>query len=334
MERLVYAVVAAELRPHLDVWAEVRTGQGWQVHFLAPSQLAQLQTLPAGAVLLCGHPRARDSRLHLDVCWHPPAYRHMATPFHSDHAVVHGALEAPPRHVVGRLAARSTTDLAAMVARAVAPAPLPPPTVLFVDGDPKWHPVINAACDLLAQRYVHTLLPAGITAQRASFNPRQAPAPALDDALAQGREMWVYVGHGQPQHVDGVTAAQAATAGPTRAVVLACCHAGALDGSPLPQDAVGVAEAWQGGTHGARAVLAGSNVTDPRLNPAVALAAVQACMRPHAVAGDMVVAAQRALLGRAPDAVSALLKSVASTALLHAHVGLYALLGDPTAPLR
>ena len=81
---------------------------------------------------------------------------------------------------------------------------------------------------------------------------------------------------------------------------------------------------------GPRALLAASNVSDPRLNPAMALAFVLSALRPGTTAGEASLAARRALAGAGTQPLFAALRLATLPTLRHAHQGLYNLLGDPS----
>ncbi|MBI5496040.1 MAG: hypothetical protein HY904_13525 [Deltaproteobacteria bacterium] len=326
----VWVVVRRPAWRRMAGWATLRRQQGFDVQVLDPADAGRLQQAPPSHVLLVGHPRAAGAYL-LPTAEHPPPCRHMATAFHGDHAVVHGSLAEPPRHAVGRLPVHDDAELERVLARYLRPLPAEPAVVRFVDGDPRWGSAINRACHLLAGRAARRAWPAGLASTRASFNP-VAPAALRADVvawIAQGARLLVYVGHGQPDHVDGIHAhALPVDGGSVGVVVLACCHAGGF-----AADAPSLAERWLLTPGGPRAILAASNVSDPRLNPALADAFVRAALLPGATVGDAVLAARRALDGAAEDPIYAALRLCAPPRLRRAHRGLYNLLGDPTAPV-
>jgi hypothetical protein len=329
MRKPVWVVSHPDVRPMLHAWAQARAMQGFDVSWLSPLEVTQLQKAPASHVLLVGHPRG-EGPLALAGVTHDPPYRHMATPFHGDHALVHGSLEAWPRHAVGRLPARTLPVLAALLEKTLAAPPATPPVVHFVDGHPQWQWAINLASHAVAALAARHTLPAGITAQRFSFNPFASATLRgdLQAALHSGGRVLVYVGHGQQDHVDGIHVDTLPQDGGGHVLaVLACCHAGVLD-----VEEPGLAERWLLRPRGPRAILAASNVSDPRLNPAMALAFVDAALQ-GGVVGDALHASRQALLGAATGAVFAALRLAAPQTLRRAHVGIYNLLGDPTLPL-
>jgi hypothetical protein len=311
------------LRPLLDA----RVSSGFSVRWLDVAAATTLRDAPGAHVLLVGHPQA-DGAFHLPMEQHAPPYRHMKTPFHGDHAWIHGSLDTPPRHAVGRLPVRRMENLETLVRKLIAPPPPVPNLVTFVDGHPGWHPLINRACEVIARHAATSTLPSGATARRASFNPGAPPNLRVNLApwLSEGGPMFVYVGHGQPGSVDGLKVEDLPPdGGQHAAVVLACCHAGTL-AAPAPS----LAEQWLLKPGGPRTVLAASNVSDPRLNPALAWAYVQAALTPGTTAGEALLAARHAVLGAPSKPLFSALRLAALPSLRHAHQGLYNLLGDPT----
>lgn len=85
--------------------------------------------------------------------------------------------------------------------------------------------------------------------------------------------------------------------------------------------------------HGPRAILAASNVSDPRLNPALALGVAHACHVPGATLGSAVVVGRQAVQDGPGWNMPGALRRFAPGSLRAAHQGLYNLLGDPSAPL-
>ncbi|MEW5850301.1 MAG: C25 family cysteine peptidase [Myxococcota bacterium] len=330
MTRPLYVIAAPDVRPLLEPLLALRRAEGLAVHFLLEQDLPLRDDVRDGYVLLVGHPRG-DGALRLRTVSHPPPYRHMRTPFHGDHALVHGHVEVSPRFSVGRLPARTTEELRTLVAHTSSPARMAPPVAHLIDGDPKWATAINKACNVLADHFSRLPLP-GLEVQRTSFNPDcTVGRETLHARLREGARLVVYVGHGQPTSVDGVDARNLPCCHDGRDLplaVLACCHAGRLD-----NDERGLSEEWLLAPGGPRAVIAASNVSDPRLNPAFALAISRDAVRPGARAGDAFLAGLRAVRDGGAGVVVGALRALAPARLRHAHLGLYNLLGDPSLPL-
>ena len=331
-ERTLKVVCAPEAWALLAPLVTSREAQGFSVARLAWDALPTLADAAPGHVLLVGHP-CGSGPLRMPTQIHPPAYRHMASEFHGDHALVHGALRAAPVHAVGRLPARTPEALERMVRKVTATPPAPPRVIHFLDGDPKWGVAINTVCDRLAGWCARSDFARGYEVLRTSFNPvtRGSRADAAR-CLTHGAALWIYVGHGQRHSVDGldVAAVTLLDGGASLPLALmACCHAGAFDAEDPA-----LAETWMASAGGPRAVVAGSNVTDPRLNPALALALAQAALKPGMTAGEAFLLAQRAVLGAPTAPWAAALRMAALPGLRRAHAGLYNLLGDPSMLLR
>lgn len=330
-ERALKLVCSRPLLHHLDALVTTRKAQGFTVDHIVPEEIATLRDAAPSHVLLVGHPRGSGA-LHLPTQSHPPPYKHMTTDFHGDHALVHGALDEKPKHAVGRLPARTIDALERMV-RKVTAQPVPPPRVIhFLDGDPRWSRAINKACDVLAGIAAKADFAHGYEVLRTSFNPLTTAARADHErCLTRGAALWIYVGHGQRQSVDGLDVAAVTSRNGGASVpmaVMACCHAGAFDG-----DELALAEAWFSSEGGPRAIVAGSNVTDPRLNPALALALAKSALTPGMTAGEAFLSAQRAMLDAPTAPWARALRMAALPSLRKAHLGLYNLFGDPSMPL-
>lgn len=328
-----HAVVVADpaLEAALRPWVSARTQQGWTVQFVPTAEARSLPGLAPSHVLLVGHPRG-EGAFHLPMTEHAPPYRHMRTAYWGDHAWTHGDLAQPPRHAVGRLPVKNHGQLESLLRKVLAPPPPVEPRVHFVDGHPQWHPFINRASHVLATWSARMPLPVGVQAGRASFNPFSVGGAQqeVDRWLASSGLLWVYVGHGQPHSVDGLNITNLpAEGGQHLAAVLACCHAGTLHA-----ESPGLAESWLLRPAGPRAILAATNVSDPRLNPALALAFAITVLTPGATVGDAVLSAREALGGARTHPLFAALRLFAPPAIRRAHQGIYNLLGDPTLELR
>lgn len=145
------------LAEELNPLVQLREQQGWRVQWLSPAKVDTLAHTAASFVLLVGHPRA-EGALHLPTCHHPPAYRFMTGPFHGDHALVHGSLQAPVRHAVGRLPARNPAQLRNLVERWTTPPGERARVAHLLDGDPQWGVVLARVCHALAGRMARTSL--------------------------------------------------------------------------------------------------------------------------------------------------------------------------------
>jgi hypothetical protein len=324
----IFVVSSAAVWDAMRPWSQSREQAGYQVVPLDVGQLDTLQAQTPSFVLLVGHPLGRGP-LSFPAAQHDPPYRFMTSSFHGDHALVHGSLENAPRHAVARLPVRTMDALHHLVGRLSKRGTATVKTVHFVDGDPRWSSPINRACLWLANHSASIPLPPGMHVARTTFNPHAHPVQRAHGPLQKTGELLVYVGHGQPRSVDGLSCQELETEpGHTVVALLACCHSGTLMADPP-----GLAETWLALPHGPCAIVAATNVSDPRLNPSLACAFVHAAVVERRPLGEAFLRAQQGAWPAIPLWARAL-QTLAPPAVRRANRGLYNFLGDPTLVLN